>query len=606
MTFQPHHMTYKFDKTLLFTDWLIMDNSNQISNRTKLIILLAIVLALIGAKVLYDLTINKVDNYNFKTALFERKTPTDLPQVTKYINDVKSSVEKKEILNLLTLSEEDKNLFDAIKTNPKLLTFINKELSLRNELFGVYTPKLGDVPDKLRTACNETNCKRLEIFNFATNTSFYVLADKNKKEIIDVTNFINFQPEVPPHLRDLAVLISSNDPKVTEFVGFKLKGDDALMTGTKTGLNKSVCERSKHLCVTPTYVMPYKMAIWGIVDLTDINLVALRWTNLVTDGNNLPDPHTSEKKVSNEVIDKKYCQKTNKFEQGDWKFDYTLTSSDGMNIENVTYKGKEIIKSTKLVDWHVSYSKDDGFGYSDAIGCPVYSQAAVVAASEPKIKQKDGYVEFHQEYWSEGWPRPCNYYYEQALRLYDNGAFRPVATSIGRGCGVDGTYRPVTRIELGKDLNAISKFDGTNFVPVTQEDQFEQPKMAKNSNGQSFKAGQFGVTLAEKSATDLTERGDSAFVYFSNNNNKTNEGAGDMPTIGNCCNTDLDQGPNKFINNEKLEDTGTVMWYVPQLKNDGGKGTEFCWADTKLKPEGGTFEIIEYPCNSGPLFTPIV
>jgi hypothetical protein len=114
------------------------------------------------------------------------------------------------------------------------------------------------------------------------------------------------------------------------------------------------------------------------------------------------------------------------------------------------------------------------------------------------------------------------------------------------------------------------------------------------------------VTMAEKSATDLTERGDNAFVYFSNNNGKTNEGAGDMPTIGNCCNTDLDQGPNKFVNNEKLEDTGTVMWYVPQLKNDGGKGTEFCWADTKLKPEGGTFEIIEYPCNSGPLFTPIV
>lgn len=273
-------------------------------------------------------------------------------------------------------------------------------------------------------------------------------ADKLTKQIIDVTSLVNFQPEIPTYLSKLANLISSNDPQVTKFVGFELDSSKSLMASTKTALNKSVCERSQHLCVSPTYVMPYKMAIWAIVDLTKMNLVALRWTNLVTDGSNLPDPNTTEKKVPNEVIEQNYCQKTNKFEQGDWKFNYTLTSSDGMNIENVTYKGKEVIKSTKLVDWHVSYSKDEGFGYSDAVGCPVFSQAAVVAASEPKIKNKDGYVEFHQEYWSDGWPRPCNYYYEQGLRMYTNGSFRVMATSVGRGCGTEGTYRPVTRIEL--------------------------------------------------------------------------------------------------------------------------------------------------------------
>jgi hypothetical protein len=593
-----------FDKTNHFTHLLRMNKLLQLTLKSKTFIVLIAIFVLYSSKAIYDLSKSKVDSYAFQTKLFERKTPADLPEVKKYIEAVRVAVEKKEILNLLNLDVNDLALFDKVKGDAKLLEILNKDLSLRNELFGVYTPKLGDLSDKSKTICITDNCKRLEIFNFANNTSYYVTAEKNKQQIIDVQAFVNFQPEIPPHLKDLANLISSKDPKITEFVGFQLDGDKSLMANTKTALNKSVCERSQHMCVSPTYVMPYKMALWAIVDLTDLNLVALRWTNLTTDGAVLPDPNTTEKKVANDVIDKKYCMKTNKFEQGDWKFNYTLTSSDGMNIENVTFKGKEVIKSTKIVDWHVSYSKDDGFGYSDAIGCPVYSQAAVVPASEPKIKQKDGYVEFHQEYWSEGWPKPCNYYYEQALRLYDNGSFRPVSTSIGRGCGTDGMYRPVTRIELGADLNSIAKFDGTNFVQVPNEDQFLQSTMPKDKNQQSFKVGNFGVTLPEAGQLDPKERGDNSFIYFSNNNGKNNEGSGDMPTIGSCCNTDADQGPNKFVNNEKLEGTGTVMWYVPQLKNDGAPGKEFCWADTKLKPEG-TYEIIEYPCNSGPLFTPI-
>ena len=39
------------------------------------------------------------------------------------------------------------------------------------------------------------------------------------------------------------------------------------------------------------------------------------------------------------------------------------------------------------MDWHVSYSKIDGFGYSDAVGCPEFSQAAVVAVSDPKVSE---------------------------------------------------------------------------------------------------------------------------------------------------------------------------------------------------------------------------
>ena len=40
------------------------------------------------------------------------------------------------------------------------------------------------------------------------------------------------------------------------------------------------------------------------------------------------------------------------------------------------FGGRPVLESAKLVDWHVSYSESDGFGYSDAVGCPVFSAAA--------------------------------------------------------------------------------------------------------------------------------------------------------------------------------------------------------------------------------------
>ncbi|MFZ8507299.1 hypothetical protein ACO1M3_13835, partial [Staphylococcus aureus] len=65
--------------------------------------------------------------------------------------------------------------------------------------------------------------------------------------------------------------------------------------------------------------------------------------------------------------------------------DYLLTGSDGLMISNVKYKSQQVINSAKLVDWHVSYSGTDGFGYSDAVGCPVFSEAAVVATEPPQV-----------------------------------------------------------------------------------------------------------------------------------------------------------------------------------------------------------------------------
>ena len=66
--------------------------------------------------------------------------------------------------------------------------------------------------------------------------------------------------------------------------------------------------------------------------------------------------------------------------------DYILTSSDGLRISDVHFQGQQVFDSAKLVDYHVSYSKTEGFGYSDAIGCPIFSQAAVLALEPPQVE----------------------------------------------------------------------------------------------------------------------------------------------------------------------------------------------------------------------------
>ncbi len=99
------------------------------------------------------------------------------------------------------------------------------------------------------------------------------------------------------------------------------------------------------------------------------------------------------------------------------------------------------------------------------------------------------------------------------------------------------------------------------------------------------------------------ERGDNAMVFVTRNDSNRDEGAADMPTIGPCCNTDFQQGPEKFINAESIANTNFVLWYVAQLKNDNTPNKEYCWADVTL--QNGVYAPRAFPCYSGPYFVPI-
>ena len=260
------------------------------------------------------------------------------------------------------------NLFDAETKEPYL-----------NEIFNVNIARPQDVPK----GYNGNTVYRVEMYNYALNGTNIAFVDLSSGKTISVNNYPNTQPDLNATLTNLATQIASHSPDVIKALGYQPADAEALMTATKTSLNRTKCERSMHLCVAPTFIKNDK-ALWAIVDLTDLRVVGIRWTNV---GNSSAEQRISERKLLFDKIMECNCKEIKKIDKNGWKMNYVITSSDGLRISEVYFGNKLIINNAKLVDWHVSYSGTDGFGYSDAVGCPEFSQAAVVAASEPKISE---------------------------------------------------------------------------------------------------------------------------------------------------------------------------------------------------------------------------
>lgn len=509
----------------------------------------------------------------------------------------------------------------ALQANPPVLLLTGLEgraadaqtLALQNADFLVYTidsvtgeplrtevmvvrPSLPS-DQTAATSCTPDHCFRVELYNYALNVTTVALVDTAVGQVVSVSHQDNVQPEIPPAMADLAVQIARQAPEVVAALG-GAEGT-AVMPNIKTALNGSQCERSQHLCVAPTFIIG-EQALWAIVDLTDERLVGIRWTNLGESGTAVP---VTERSLQNDIVYQNYCAQSQTLAQDDWTMNYILTSSDGLKVSDVRYKGEPVLTSATLVDWHVSYSREEGFGYSDAIGCPVFSSAAVVAFDGPKLEtitEGGTAVGFAlvQDFRSPDWPTPCNYRYEQRYEFYADGRFRVLAGNHGRGCGDDGTYRPVLRLDVaaGADgtANNFAAWDGQSWQSWPSEGW----QLADE-------AASFQLTDGDGRGFNIQpDSGDHAYLYLTRTGPEHDEGKTDMPTLGACCNTDYQQGPEQFIS--PAEPTGgqdLVLWYVPQLENDAAPGQEYCWADAVI--ENGISVARSWPCFAGPLFVPI-
>ena len=478
--------------------------------------------------------------------------------------------------------------------------------TLRSEVFGVYPARPSDLSQS-SSGCDGKNCYRVDVYNYATNTTISIVINVKDREVVEFVALESVQPEVPPYLAEMAIEIASTSPEVIEALGFDPFEVDPLYYNVKTSLKNTACEISGHLCVAPTYVVDDR-GLWAIVDLTDERLVGMRWTDMgeSTGG------YVTQQILTYDEITADYCEKMNFLEEGSWSFDYILTSSDGINLTNVRYQGRPVLSNVKLVDWHVSYSHRDKFGYSDAIGCPLFSSATVLASGAPEVEpiqqggQRIGFS-FTQDFQNASWPKTCMYRYQQRFEFFDDGSFRVLAINIGQACGTLGTYRPNLRIQFPIDTAyTFSNWDGNVWQP------WEVEGWQLQSELYTPQGAQFRILSTDGTGYDIApgagqppddHKNDNAFIYITRYH--PGEGDTDLLTLGECCNTDFHQGPEQFIGDvpEPIVESSLVLWYVPQLVIDVTPGSEYCWADTKV--EQGMYVPVTWPCYAGPLFIPI-
>jgi hypothetical protein len=196
------------------------------------------------------------------------------------------------------------------------------------------------------------------------------MVDVATRAVVAVADLPQMQPDIPKDLEQAAIEIAVSAPEVERAFGSKPNASQATMAEMKTSLNNTRCERSQHLCVAPTFLVGDK-ALWAIVDLTDGVLVGVQWTNLGAS----QTPKITEKTIQDSAIMAQLCDQTPSIDRDGWKLNYMLTSSDGLRVADVHFRDQLVLHSAKLVDWHVSYSGKQAFGYSDAVGCPLFSTA---------------------------------------------------------------------------------------------------------------------------------------------------------------------------------------------------------------------------------------
>ena len=479
----------------------------------------------------------------------------------------------------------------------------------RVEVFGVYPARASDITDE-SAVCSDAVCYRVDIYNFATNATYSILVDIPARQVVDVATLRGSSPELPEHLIEKAMRIATTSPEVIDALGFNPAPDEPTMPNVKTALNNTACERSEHLCVAPTFIVD-DQALWVIVDLVDERVAGIRWTDLGDFSGGLP----TEELIQREDIYERFCKQVTELARDGWQMDYMLTASDGLRISDVSFNEKPVLDSAKLVDYHVSYSSQEGFGYSDAIGCPAFSSAAVVAMEPPLIEPiVDDGVEvgfaLMQDYWHPLWPQPCNYRYQQRYEFYKDGRFRVAAANLGRGCGSDATYRLLFRIQPATEGSGydFAEWDGSSWQTWAEE----QWRLQDENTLYTPEGFQYLITHPDGNGYYLEPgqgqfgdggRGDNAITYVTLHNPQ--EGDADMVTLGVCCNSNYEQGPEVFIDSppQDITDNDIVIWYVPQVENDDTPGQEFCWADTAV--EDGLIVTKTWPCWSGPLFVPV-
>jgi len=574
---------------------------------------------------------------------YEKSIYQQIPQVQQYMFDLTEMIKQGQAV--LPLQSNELNS-DTQKVQALLLRdadFLKDtkqgEKLLHNDMMRILPAIVSALDEKTAKRCQTHRCYQAEKYNFVTNTTTRAIVDADAMQVLSVERYYGMQPDISLRLTHIAQAIALHAPEVKKELGFTPRKKDITMANVRGTMKESPCDNTEHLCVAPTFTDHQKaQALWAVVDLTEMRLAAAKWAGL---GKTTTPACISERSLQNRYIMKNFCQKDSYLEKNSWRITYRLTGSDGLEVRDVTFQGMPVVRSAKIVDWHVSYQQKGGgeinsseevyiegrrvefvkdengdflFGYNDAMGCPLFSTSVVLAFNGPQVRELrsgDGFM-LTQDFRNPKWPMACNYRYENRFEFYDDGSFRVVGVNKGRGCGDNAIYRPVMRIDmaLGEQEHFYSYEKGWKLWE--REDSEKVLRQAQKSIEETNKYPYKIISSSDSSRGYYIEpnhgqfgnqsRGDNATLFVTKF--KPQEGDKDLLTLGSCCDLS-DDGVERYLKEpESITGSHIVLWYVPRIRNDAREGHEYCWADTVVGGDGN-LDIKVWPCTVGPKLVPM-
>ena len=441
-------------------------------------------------------------------------------------------------------------------------------------------------------SCAASECRQVIIYNFEENTAVIAIVDLMTRQVIEVQSQPGMLPHANARLQEVAVRVIHKSEQVAAELGYhppveSIAPMPSSLAGTPCG--------AVHPCLGATFRSGDRF-LWAHVDLTTETLAGIAWS-----------PAPAEEGRADFYAPSVCPQPGSVFRNG-WQIDYSTTGSDGLQVRNVHFNLALVITSAKLAEWHVDYGNT---GFVDATGCTGgVGQSYIAAYGETRIfdliDESGSPIGFElvQDFRMSFWGVSCNYRYGQRYQFFNDGRFRVVAGAYGRGCGTNAEYRPVMRIDLalnGQENDRFDTWDGNAWIRQTSEISLTQQTAAFTVENYAWKvddgASSFGYYI-EPGAGQFSDGGlgDSAFVYVTKH--YSSEGDADMIALGECCNNDFRQGPDRLVNAEAIDGENIVLWYVPQFLTNAAEGSEYCWTVT-----GGS-DPETYPCFGGPMFHP--
>lgn len=553
-----------------------------------------------------------------------------IPEAEAYLSLLRQSIARKEPFVPLDASETDAKGLEVQRLLAVDQRFIadgfDGDKTLHTEMMRIIPAIRSVLDDNLSRLCDKGECYMAEKFNFVTDTTVRAIVDVAHKRVLRVARFPGMQPDISKRLQYLAEAIALSSSEVRAKLGFTPRRKDISMANVRGTMKGSPCDNKTHLCVAPTFAdQRRERALWAVVDLTALRLAAAKWAPL---GKTTTPACIDERALQNRSIMEHFCQKDTLLHRDGWQIRYRLTGSDGLEIRDVRFRGKAVLRSAKIVDWHVAYAQTGAsqldettqtyiegrrvefvkldndrylFGYNDAMGCPMFSTSVVLPFGAPQLRSiPDGFA-LIQDFRNPKWPMACNYRYENRFEFYRDGSFRIVGTNKGRGCGADAIYRPVMRIDLAHSITRFYTKRNDRYVPVRKEFFQKVPETDAPVYRMTDEKGSGYALIPNIGQYGDASRGDHATLFVTRYVEA--EGDEDFLTLGSCCKLDED-GPERYVNGESIDGKHFVLWYVPRIRNDDRKGHEYCWADSYIDAEGN-LGVKVWPCSVGPRFVPV-